>query len=299
MKYLLTILLVAASSWTDLDRIAKVNELKKEAKTAYNNGDYQKALDNYLYLVDSMQVEDDNIVLNMANAYYKLKDTTNAVNNYQSVSDSKDNVVRSVAQQQLGIIANRTKKFKEALEHFKEALKADPANEEARYNYELLKKALKEQEEQQKDQDKQDDKDQQKEDQQKQDQQKKDQQKQDEEKKDDQQKQDQNKEGDGEEKKDQEQQDQEQQDKKDGEKKEDGEPKDEQKQKPEEGEESDEENKDKQDQMNSASDKLEEMNISEEKAKMILEALKNKEIQYYQQNKRKATKPREPDKPDW
>ncbi|MBL6449182.1 hypothetical protein JMN32_22930 [Fulvivirga sp. 29W222] len=295
MKYLLTILLVVASSWTDLDKIAKVNKLKKEAKTAYNNGNYQKALDNYLYLVDSMQVEDDNIMLNMANAYYKLKDTTNAVNNYQSVVDSKDNIIRSVAQQQLGVIANRSKKFKEALEHFKEALKADPANEEARYNYELLKKVLKEQEEQNKDQKNQDKQDQENQDQQKKDQQKKDQQKQEQQKKEDQeQQQDQEKEGKGDEK-----EDQEQQDKKDGEKKEDGKPKEEEKQKPEDGEESDEKNKDKQDQMSSASDKLQEMKISEEKAKMILEALKNKEIQYYQQNKRKATKPRESDKPDW
>lgn len=286
MKYLLTILLVAASSWTDLDKIAKVNALKKEAKTAYNNGNYQKALDNYLYLIDSMQVEDDNIVLNVANAYYKLKDTTNAVTNYQALTDSKNNVVRSVAQQQLGIIANRTKKFEEALQHFKEALKADPANEDARYNYELLKKVLKEQEQQNKDEQKQD-KEQQKEDKQKQDQKKEgDQEKKDQEEK---------KEGEGDKKEDQEQQEEEEK----GEKKEDGKPKEEQKEESEEGEKTEEENKEKQERMSSAADKDENRDISEEKAKMILEALKNKEIQYYQQNKRKATKPKESGKPDW
>jgi hypothetical protein len=41
------------------------------------------------------------------------------------------------------------------------------------------------------------------------------------------------------------------------------------------------------------------MKMSEEKAKMILEAMKNQEIQYLQQNKRKATKPRDTGKPDW
>ena len=41
------------------------------------------------------------------------------------------------------------------------------------------------------------------------------------------------------------------------------------------------------------------MKISEEKAKMILEAMKNQEIQYLQQNKRKATKPKDRSKPDW
>ena len=47
------------------------------------------------------------------------------------------------------------------------------------------------------------------------------------------------------------------------------------------------------------SEKLQQMKISEEKAKMILEAMKNQEIQYLQQNKRKATKPKDKTKPDW
>ena len=49
----------------------------------------------------------------------------------------------------------------------------------------------------------------------------------------------------------------------------------------------------------SVSDKLKQMQMSEEKAKMILEAMKNQEVQYLQQNKRKASKPRDKGKPDW
>jgi len=49
----------------------------------------------------------------------------------------------------------------------------------------------------------------------------------------------------------------------------------------------------------SRSDKLEELNLTEEKARMILEAMKNNEIQYIQQNKRKAKKKPDSDKPDW
>ena len=47
------------------------------------------------------------------------------------------------------------------------------------------------------------------------------------------------------------------------------------------------------------SDKLKEMNISEEKAQMILEAMRNNEMQYIQQNRRKPQKPRDRTKPDW
>lgn len=70
-----------------------------------------------------------------------------------------------------------------------------------------------------------------------------------------------------------------------------------------EGEEDKRENKDekneKTDNSPQLSQKLQQMKMSEEKAKMILEAMKNQEIQYLQQNKRKATKPRESNKPDW
>ncbi|HTJ51461.1 MAG TPA: hypothetical protein VL443_18505, partial [Cyclobacteriaceae bacterium] len=45
--------------------------------------------------------------------------------------------------------------------------------------------------------------------------------------------------------------------------------------------------------------KLQEMKISPDKAKMILEAMKNQEVQYLQQNKRKASKPKDRGKPDW
>lgn len=45
--------------------------------------------------------------------------------------------------------------------------------------------------------------------------------------------------------------------------------------------------------------RLKDMNMSEEKAKMILEAMKNQEVQYLQQNKRKATRAKDRSKPDW
>jgi Ca-activated chloride channel family protein len=41
------------------------------------------------------------------------------------------------------------------------------------------------------------------------------------------------------------------------------------------------------------------MNISPEKAEMILEAMRNGEIQYIQQQKRKATEKQDKGKPDW
>lgn len=295
MKYIIALILLS-SPLNDLDKIAKVNTLKKEAKIAYNQGEYKTAIEKYSFLLDSMQIEDDNIELNLANAYYKLKDSTNAVNGYNNLLSSKDKIVKSVAHQQLGIMADRAKKFDEALNHFKNAIKTNPDNDEARYNYEMLKKMLDEQEKNKQDQQNKDqqNKDQNKKDQEKQDQQNKDQQQQNKDQQEQQnkkQQQDKEQEGKEGEEQDKEQQKQDQQNK-------EGEKEEKKEQPPQEGEES-EEKKGDQDQMNSISDKLKEMKISEEKAKMILEALKNNEIQYYQQNKRKPTKRKDPDKPDW
>ena len=290
MKYAIAIILLVMTIG-DIDKIAKVNQLKKEAREAYLAGDYSTALGKYQYLLDSMGIKDDNITLNLANSYYNTKDTAQAINNYSSLLNSSNKLVRSTANQQLGVISTRNKKFKESLDYFKEALRADPTNEDARYNYEMMKKILKEQEQQQQQQNQQDQDNQNQQDQQQdQDQQQQDQQ--DKNEQDEQQnEQQQDKEGEGEE------QENEQQEGEQQEKEENGEQQEQQQQEQQEGEESEEQKQE--EEANSISEKLEEMKISEEKAKMILEALKNKEVQYLQQNKRKPTKRKDPKKPDW
>ena len=64
-------------------------------------------------------------------------------------------------------------------------------------------------------------------------------------------------------------------------------------------EDTEEEGKEMDEPPQSRSERLEELNLTEEKARMILAAMKNNEIQYIQQNKRKATKKPDSDKPDW
>jgi tetratricopeptide (TPR) repeat protein len=283
MKYLLAILLIV-NPLTDVDKIARVNKAKKEAERAYLAGDYAEALAKYQYLIDSLQVKEDRIILNLAHAQYHLQDSINALSNYKQLVESKDKEVSSLAYQQLGEIAFEKQQYEPAMQHFKQALKKNPGNADARYNYELLKKLIQEQQEQQQqqqqqNQENQDQQDQQNEDQQNQDQQNQEQQNQEQQNKDNQEQQDQEqKEGEDQEKEQQEGEEQEQN-------------------KPEEGEE--EEQNEQEQPAPTPEDKLKEMNISEEKARMILEAMKNNEIQYIQQNKRKAKKRKDPDKPDW
>ncbi|MFN5431588.1 MAG: tetratricopeptide repeat protein [Cyclobacteriaceae bacterium] len=285
----IVVLLFAALLFTDLDKIGKINSAKAEAKKAFLAGDFTTAIKKYSYLIDSLGVNEDEVRANLASAYFQANDTTGALNNYQRLTQSANKKISSVANQQLGVMANNQEKLEESLNYFKQALKAFPENDEARYNYEIVKKKLEEKMKQdqqknkdQKDQDKKDDqkkdqKDQNKDD--KKDQEKKDQEKKDQEKKD-------------QEKKDQDKKDQKEKDPKDQKEKE-------QKEKEQKEKEEQEKNKDKKDMPPSVSEKLKEMQMSEEKAKMILEAMKNQEVQYLQQNKRKATKPKDKGKPDW
>ncbi len=281
MKYLFFALLLFIDP---PGKISKVNSVKSEAKDHFERGEYKQAAEQYRTLVDSLGVKEDEVSMNLAHSYFQLNDTTNAQNSYLPLTNSTNAKFRSLANQQLGVMANRNGKVEEALNYFKNSLKADPTNDEARYNYEMVKKKLEEkkkQEEQQKQQNKDQKKDDKKNDQ-------KDQ-------KDNKDNKDEKGKGDQQEKekKDQEKKDKEQQDKEQKEKEE---------QQKKNQEQQDKDNKDKKDSKEippSVSEKLKEMKISEEKARMVLEAMKNQEVQYLQQNKRKATKPKGKGKPDW
>src|SRR5258708_33203652 len=169
MKWLVLFLFASLLS-IDPSKISKVNKLKSEAKKAYLAGDMKTAIEKYKFLVDSLHVDEEEVAMNLANAYFNVNDTTSALNRYQPLSVSGDSKIKSWANQQMGVVANRQGKFEEALNYFKQAMKAEPDNEQARYNYEMVKKKLEEkkkQEQQNKDKNKDDKKDDQKKDQKK------------------------------------------------------------------------------------------------------------------------------------
>ncbi|SNT27195.1 Tetratricopeptide repeat-containing protein [Ekhidna lutea] len=270
MKFLLIILALVI---TDPKEIAKVNTLKKQAEEAYLNGDYEDAIDKYTMLHDSLDIEDAAVQLNLAHSYYHLGDTSGAKNNYNKVFTSSNNKLKSIALQQLGVMNKDAGRLEEALQQLKSAIKADPTNQKARYNYEVVKKLLQEQEQQQQNQQNQDQEN--KDGEEQQEQQNKDEQ----EKKDGDQENQENQNGEQDQEKSDEQKEQEEQ----------------QKQDQQEGEEQEQEKS--QDQI--TKEKLEEMGISEEKARQLLEAMRQSEIKYLQHQRRKPTKRPPSGKPDW
>ncbi len=265
MKIILIILLFI-NPVNDLNRISEINALKQEAKTAYTNGNFEEAVFKYEKLVNEYAVEDENVLLNLANAHFKNENAEKAMELYQSLYSAADKSISSAAYNQSGILAHQQQKKEDALALFKEAMKANAANESARFNYTKLKKEIEEEQEQE--QQNQDNKDENKQD-------KNEDNKQEQENKEDkeneqseEEKEQENQEGEG----DKEEQENDQQE--------------------QEGEEQEPPQQ-------SPAEKLKEMNMSEEKAQMILEAMKNNEIQYIQQNKKKPQSRSNDGKPDW
>lgn len=316
IKWLL-ILSISIHSLDDISRIAKINSLKKEAEEAYAKGNYEKAISSYTFLLDSMQVDDEEATINLGHAFYKTGDKEAAQSRYQKLALSKNQKLKSIAYQQLGALSNDPQTLQNALSYFKASIKADPTNENARYNYELVKKKLDNQQNQDQNQDQQNE-DQQNEDQnndqenqqQENEQNQEDQQNQSEDQQNEQSQDEQNQQSQEQDQEQQENQDQQQQQQdENGEESEEqqqnqsqedqeGEQNDQEQQQSGEPDENNEQNEEQQ-ATPSTAEKLEEMNLTEEKARMILEALKNSEVQYIQQNRRKPTKRQDSGKPDW
>jgi len=260
--------------WWNPVFIFQTNSAKKKETQLYQEKNYKEAASELLYMNNIWKLDEPTVTLNLAHAYFEQQDTSatsSALNYYSQAVNSKNDRVRSVANLQVGILKakragsektkpkDKKKIYENALINFKDALRADQYNEEARFDYELLKRLLEieiqKQEQEQKD--KSEDEKQQEE---------QEQQEQDEQKSEEDQNQDQQ---DGQENKEQDQSKQE---------------KDAQKQAQ---------------QQQSAADKLKDMDISQEKAEQILDAMRQNEAQYLQQQQRKGKKPRKTGKPDW
>lgn len=284
----------------DISTVSKKNELKEKATTAFEKQDYRSAIGYYKLLRDSFFVNTPALHLNLGQAYYKQNKVDSASFAYNQAIIGNKNTISSIAYLQLGNItfdtaaialtptAYKTLKPEKistvikASELFKKSLIADYTNQEARYNYEMLKKWLdnmpedkkekqkqhekeeeKKQEQEKKEQQKKEQEKKEKEEQQKKEQDKKEQEKKDQQKKEDQKKDDQQKDG----QKDDQKKDGEK-DKKDGEKgeKKDDKEGDKSKEKGDKGEK-DKENKD----QKSTGDKSEEQKKKEQQEKQAQE----------------------------
>lgn len=157
------------------NKIGHQNDLIRKARDEYFQREFLSAYKTYERLLDSLSVEDEPARMNYANAalmssailksgFYGSTRANSPVvpdsvlqqlalksrDTYTILTTSQDQELASLAHNQLGYSAIKSDFGKSAsdsvlyvaLYNFKEALKADPRNDSARYNYELIKKII-------------------------------------------------------------------------------------------------------------------------------------------------------------
>ncbi|MFN4762122.1 tetratricopeptide repeat protein [Gillisia sp. Q332] len=124
----------------------QTNKFLKEAEEKLGENDFASAEASYRKAV-AKNPDSEVARYNMANMYYGKEKSGNATQRYiqaAEVSETKDSKHKIF--HNLGNTFMEQKKYKEAVEAYKNALRSNPSDEETRYNLALAKKMLEEEE---------------------------------------------------------------------------------------------------------------------------------------------------------
>ena len=121
-----------------LTNIARSNELVDQSAQAFAKGDYKKAADGYERIARDYNRADDAVLANLGHAHYRAGNLAAAAQAYQRLGQSKDPAMQSLGHAQLGVIADQQGNTEAATDQMKQALRADPNNQLARLNLERL-----------------------------------------------------------------------------------------------------------------------------------------------------------------
>lgn len=149
IKYL--ILLVSVATTTP---IYSQQSSDDPALNAYRLGDYDKAIELYSELL-AKNTDDKNIKFNLGGAFYKKGTLNSAKSGFEDALTLEAPEAKSRAYYNLGNTLFKMNKPGKSLEAFKYAMKFDPEDEDAKFNYEFVKSMLEEDKEKQEGEDEQ------------------------------------------------------------------------------------------------------------------------------------------------
>lgn len=143
MKYCITILflLITLSLFAQ-----KANNDIQKGNKAYHKGDYNKAIENYKNALRK-QPENNVARFNLANALQKKNETEQSEKNYDEIIKAADvNSLKSESNYNKALAFVKEKNLANAIDAFRESLKENPSDDDAREN---LQKAMNEYKKQQ------------------------------------------------------------------------------------------------------------------------------------------------------
>ncbi|MDA0314706.1 MAG: hypothetical protein O2829_06470 [Bacteroidetes bacterium] len=144
IKGIFLVLLFLPASWT---RVSRLNAAIDQAAASYAAKEYAQAIKDHQILVEAFQLVSEYLDFNLGLSYKYAKQPEEATANFDKASQSTDKLLASFAFNQGGVVLGDKKDYQAALSKFQSALIQNPLNEEARYNYELLARWLKRDEE--------------------------------------------------------------------------------------------------------------------------------------------------------
>lgn len=137
--FLLLGLLLSASSLND----------PRRANEAFQRGDFEEAVRLYQQAIDQ-DPDNARLYFNLGNALSKLGSTEEALNAFDEFKRrSSDSQQQSLADYNSGRLLSDKEQYEDALSFYRDALRKNPNDEDARHNFELAQRKLMEQAQQQ------------------------------------------------------------------------------------------------------------------------------------------------------
>jgi len=123
----------------------------KKGNEAYNKNEFDKAAAQYQNVITKTP-SNATAQFNLGNALYKNKKNEDAVNAYEkAAANSNDKTPKANAFYNKGVVLQNDKKLAECITAYKNALKLNPEDEDARQNLQKALQQMKQQQDQQKD----------------------------------------------------------------------------------------------------------------------------------------------------
>ena len=142
-----------AGRWTDM-----VRSVPEQAEEAYKRKDYEQALELYQEAL-THNPDSDTLAYNLGNTMYQLGRFEEAQKLYGRILENETPSLSADSYYNMGStlyqMGRRTEdqeSYKQSLEAYKQSILGNPEDKDAKYNYELVRRLIKEQESQQKQQ---------------------------------------------------------------------------------------------------------------------------------------------------